>query len=88
MINENALGKSFGVTAAILWVVFSAFFWVSPGMMMNMQGYMGNYNNEMPAGNMMHFTGFFTGFILWVVLWGLVGWMIGTFYNRFNTIEE
>jgi hypothetical protein len=87
MIDENALGKAFGVTAAIFWIVCSTLFWMSPGMMMNMSGYMANYNTEMPAGNM-HFTGFLTGFVVWIVLWALAGWMVATFYNRFNTTEE
>jgi hypothetical protein len=82
-MNLNA--TKFGLAAAsavlVIWLFCSLIVLTSPGMTMNMGGYMVHADFSGMAWHL-GFAGFLYGGILWAVSAGIFAWLMASIYNK------
>ena len=82
-MNLNA--TKFGLAAAsavlVIWLFCSLIVLMSPGMSMNMGGYMMHSDFSGMAWHL-GFSGFLYGGILWAVSAGVFAWLMAAIYNK------
>ena len=75
-------GLACGATSFVLWIIFSAFMFMTSGMM-NMSGHMMNNPSQSMHWGYSPF-GILFGLIAWTVIGGLFGYLVAFFYNALS----
>ncbi|MEX1198276.1 MAG: DUF5676 family membrane protein [Pseudohongiellaceae bacterium] len=82
-LNANALALATASAVAVVWVVCSILVALSPGMSMNMTGYMVHTDFGAMQWNM-NLGGFVAGLFMWSIFAGVTAWLIAALYNKLS----